>query len=125
VNLTVSLSADGLAGATTAMAYNTAALALAAIYTRQARLPAVFCPIGHIIVENKKAGTFTYNTDDLAGTDGTATYVGYTNAAWDRTQTAGEGEHKLEAPAIPATITAAVPAATGSAAVTEQTTKGT
>jgi len=125
-NATVSLAADGIAESVSNMTYATAALAQAAVLACLKALPEVFVPVGYIITESKKA-VFTFDTDDLAGTDGTGTFYSFSVGAWDRTAdgAATLSQHGLNAPAIPATVTAAVPAATGSAAVTQNVKSGT
>jgi len=115
---TYALATDGKAGAVTAMTHADEAAVLTALATILGRLPANFAPCGYITVENKKAGTFTYNTDDIQGTDGQATYVSFDNGGWDRTtDEAGTlSQFGVEAPTIPGTVTAPIPAAIESAA---------
>lgn len=86
------LASDGLAGAVSAMAHTTAALRNTALDTIQAQIPAIFPVLGRVLCANAKAGTFTYNTDDGAGTDGTFTFVSETYAAFDRLDQAGTGQ---------------------------------
>jgi hypothetical protein len=95
------LAADGVAGEESAMTYATAALALAALDTLVDRLPELFVPIGSIVVEALK-DDFTYGTDDIAGTDGTATYRSATVGTWSRTALTGFGSHQVNPPAVPA-----------------------
>lgn len=113
------LAANGVAGAESNMVYATAAAANTAIDTLVDRLPEVFCPIGRIVVVSAKA-TFTYGTDDIAGTDGTATYTSASVAVWDRTAKTGFGAHKINPPAVPAIMTGATISAP---AVVEQVSK--
>jgi hypothetical protein len=103
------VSADGGAGTATAMTYADAAAANTAIDTLVDRLPEVFCPIGRIVVEAAK-NSFTYGTDDIAGTDGTATYTDATVGSWERSTITGFDSHKINPPAIPAVLTAGKPA---------------
>ncbi len=107
------LASDGLAGAASTMTHATAAAANTALDTIADQLPENFAVIGRITVESAKS-TFTYATDDLAGTDGTGTYTDATVGTWDRTDTAGFDSHQINPPAIPATVSAPVTAAVGS-----------
>jgi len=105
-NATYALAADGVADGVSAMTYATAALVDTAIDTLIDRLPSMFCPIAKIVVTNNIAGGFTYGTDDINGTDGTAVFTDMTAGVVDRTVASGFGSHQRNVPAIPATITA-------------------
>lgn len=103
---TVSLAANGIAETVSAMSYDTAVLASAAIDTIVDRLPPMFAPVAKIIVTNNKAGLFTYATDDIGGTDGTAAYTDCTVGTWDRDNTTGFDTHRINPPAAAVTVTA-------------------
>ncbi|TKJ32193.1 MAG: hypothetical protein CEE38_23615 [Planctomycetes bacterium B3_Pla] len=68
------LAANGVAGAVSAMTFATAALANTDLDTVETRLPMLFTVIGRIVVASAKA-PFAYITDDINGTDGTATFT--------------------------------------------------
>lgn len=104
------LAADGAAGSVSAMTYADAAAVNTAIDTLTDQLPEMFVPFGRIVVENGKGALFTYGTDDIAGTDGTATYTDATVGTWDRTVTTGFDSHTINPPAIPAELSASKPA---------------
>jgi len=99
---TVVVAANGIAETVSAMAYTTAALANAAIDDVQDRLPPMFVPVAKIVIENNKGGTFTYNTDDIGGTDGTATYTDATLGSWDSTDLTGFDTNKVTPPTVAA-----------------------
>lgn len=101
------LASDGLAGAVSTMTHASAAAANTALDTLADQIPEVFVIVGRIVVEAAKA-TFTYGTDDIAGTDGTATYTDATVGVWDRTSLTGFDSHQINPPAVPATVTAAL-----------------
>jgi hypothetical protein len=103
---TVSLAADGIAGSVSAMTYASSAAVDTAIDTVCDNLPSMFAPVGKIVVTNNVAGAFTYGTDDIAGTDGSAVYTDCTVGVWDRTSNTGFDSHKINPPAIPASVTA-------------------
>ncbi len=104
----ISLPASGILGnATAAMTYTTAALVNTALDNVQAALPNVFTVIGRIVVDSALA-PFTYNTDDLAGTDGTGTFDSETAAEYDRTVVSGTGV-TVDDPAIPAVASETAP----------------
>lgn len=105
---TYSLAADGVPDGVSAMAYESAAAVDTALDTLVDRLPFMFCPIAKIVVTNNMGGAFTYGTDDLAGTDGTAVYTDCTYGVVDRTGATGFNSHQRSAPTIPATVTAPV-----------------
>ncbi len=107
---TYALAANGIAGAVSAMNYTTAALAQAAIDTIVDNLPSLFCPVSRLVIENNLAGTWTANTDDLDGTDGTSTFTDATVGTWGRLDTSGFDTHKINPPTIPALLAAAKPA---------------
>lgn len=98
------LAADGNAGAASTMTYATAAAASTALDTLADQLPEVFVPFGKIVVEAHK-NTFAYGTDDIAGTDGTATYSTLTAGTWDQSATTGYGSHVSAPPTPPAPLT--------------------
>lgn len=103
----ITLTANGiLANATTAMTY-TVTTVTTALDAAQAALPNIFTVIGRVIVDPTTGeGAFTYNTDDLAGGDGTATWTDEVATAFDRTTVAGTGVGP-GVPSIPAVATAA------------------
>jgi len=103
---TYALAADGAAGAVSAMTYADAAAVDTALDTLVDRLPFMFCPISKIVVTNNIAGGFTYGTDDINGTDGTAVFTDCTAGVVDRTVASGFNSWQRNPPAIPATITA-------------------
>jgi hypothetical protein len=109
---TYSLAADGVAGSVSAMSYASAALVDTAIDTIVDNLPPMFCPISKIVVTNNKAGVFAAGTDDITGTDGTATFTDATVGTWERTSTTGFDSHKITPPSIPAALTASQVTAT-------------
>jgi hypothetical protein len=113
------LASDGIAGAVSAMTHADLAAATTALDNVQDRIPAIFPVLGRITCENAKAGTFTYGTDDGAGTDGTFTFTSETYAAFDRTDQSGTGQG-VDQPTIPASVTATIPAA-GPATLTNST----
>jgi hypothetical protein len=103
---TYALAADGVAGGVSAMTYADAAAVDTAIDTLVDRLPFMFCPVSKIVVTNNIAGTFTYGTDDINGTDGTAVFTDCTAGVVDRTVASGFNSWQRNPPAIPASITA-------------------
>ena len=105
-NATYALAANGVAGAVSAMTYASAALAIAAVGLVEDRLPPLFAPVSRLIIANALLGTWTANTDDLAGTDGTATFTDCTVGTWNRAASTGLDSHKIVPPTVPATITA-------------------
>lgn len=100
----ISLNATGVAGAAVAMNYTTAALATAALDAVQAALPVIFTVIGRMTMLANK--TFTFNTDDVAGTDGTATWTDESATDFARGTMAGTGVGG-DPPDIPAATAAA------------------
>ena len=70
----ISLSQTGIAGSAQTVDSNTSAIVQTALDAAIAALPNVFTVLGQEITLANKS-TFTYNTDDLAGTDGTTTFV--------------------------------------------------
>lgn len=119
----ITLSADGIPKSSL-MAYNSSDLCHVALNAAQLALPMCFAVIGRCVVA-ADATTFTYDTDDIVGTDGTGVFTGETFAKHDRTYVSGERGKGQDAPTIPATVGQDVPTATGSAAVVEKTTRGT
>lgn len=112
---TYALASDGRAGAVSAMAHASAAAAITAVGLVADRLPPMFCPVSRLIVTNNLAGTWTANTDDINGTDGTASFTDATVGTWDRTATTGFDSHKITRPTTPASITAPLVATLGTA----------
>lgn len=102
----MSLASTGIAGGAQTVDIASAAAANTALDAVQAALPTLFTVIGRVTVLAKKA-TFTFNTDDLAGTDGTATWTDESAAAFNRTVTSGAGVG-IVAPTIPATVAAPI-----------------
>lgn len=109
-NATVSVAADGKAGAVSAMAYNTAILAKADVATVVDRLPPMFVPVCRLTVTNNLAGTWTANTNDINGTAGTAAFEDATVGTWARASTTGWDSFKITPASIPAVLTAPKPA---------------
>lgn len=103
----MSLASTGIAGAAQTVDLASEALATAALDAVQAALPTIFTVIGRVTVLANK-DTFTFNTDDLAGTDGTATWTDEVVANFDRNTVSGTGVG-IGAPTIPGTITAPIP----------------
>jgi hypothetical protein len=110
-NATYALASDGVAGSVSAMTHASSAAADTALDTLVDRLPSLFCPVAKLVVENNLGGAFTYGTDDINSTDGTATFTDCTAGTWDRTVSTGFDSHQRDVPAIPATVTAPIPAA--------------
>ena len=96
-NATYSLAADGIAGSVSAMAYASTTAVQAALDNLVDRLPSMFCPIAQSIVTNNKAGTFTFNTDDIGGTDGGADFTDATVGTWTDAA-AGFDSHQVTVP---------------------------
>jgi hypothetical protein len=108
----MTVPADGVttgAGGVSNMTYASAAAANTALDNAQDRLPSCYPILGRIVVDSAIA-TFTYGTDDIVGTDGTATFTSETYAAFDRTDQSGTGQG-VDQPTIPATVSAAFLAA--------------
>lgn len=101
------LAADGAAGAVSAMVYDSAALAEAALDTLVDQLPEVFVPIGKIVVENASAGLFTAGATNWNAADINTTETDATVGTWDRTASTGFDSHKVNPPTIPAVLAAA------------------
>ena len=108
------LAADGGAGAVSAMSYDTAILAEAALDTLCDRLPEIFVPIGKILVQNGSGGLFTAGATNWNAANITTTETDATVGVWDRTATTGFDSHKINPPAVPASLAAASPAALAS-----------
>lgn len=102
----MSLASTGIAGGAQTVDLANAAAAVAALDAVQAALPQIFTVIGRVVVEANKA-SFTFNTDDLAGTDGTATWTDEIVGDFDRTKVSGTGVG-IGSPTIPATVAADV-----------------
>ncbi len=100
----MSLSQTGIAGSAQTVDSASAAVVGTALDAVQLALPTLFTVIGREVTVTAKA-TFTYNTDDLAGTDGTATWTDEVVTAFDRTDKAGTGVGPTP-PTIPGTVTA-------------------
>jgi len=111
------LAANGVAGAVSAMAYDSSALAQTAIDNVVDRLPSIFCPIGQLIIE-QGTGTFTAGTTNLDDAQTTATFADFTVGSWGRTSLTGADSHKVNPPAVPATITAPIVATITAVAAT-------
>jgi len=105
----ISLSQTGIAGSAQTVDSASLAAVNTALDAVQLALPSVFTVIGREVTLANKA-TFTYNTDDLAGTDGTTVWTDAVATAFNRTVTSGALVGPLP-PTIPASITAPVNAA--------------
>lgn len=92
----VSLNAAGTPGVT-AMAYNTAALARAAVDLVVDRLPAMFVPICLVEVYNGAGGTFTFKTTNWDATSVVTTVTDAGVAGWARGTATGFNSHQLTA----------------------------
>ena len=101
----MSLASTGIAGGAQTVDHNTEVIAIAALDAIQLALPQIFTVIGRVTVLANKA-TFTFNTDDLAGTDGTATWTDEVISDYDRTATTGTGVG-ISPPDLPAVCAAA------------------
>lgn len=102
----MSLASTGIAGGAQTVDLASEAAANTNLDAVQLALPQIFTVIGRVTVLANKA-TFTFNTDDLAGTDGTATWTDAEAIDFDRTNTSGEGVG-IDPPTIPATVTASL-----------------
>jgi len=102
------LAADGNAGAASTMAYDTTVLADAAIDTLADQLPELFVPIGKIVVDNQTVGDFTAGTTHWDATSVTSVATDATLGVWDRTGNTGFDSHKINPPAVPASIAASL-----------------
>lgn len=100
----MSLASTGISGGAQTVDLASAAAANTALDAVQLAIPQLFTVIGRVTVLANKA-SFTFNTDDLAGTDGTATWTDEVAAAFDRTDTSGTGVG-IAPPTIPGTVTA-------------------
>lgn len=98
----ISLAATGLLEGAQTMDYATSVLAHAALDNVQARLPVMFAVLGRCVTLAAKA-TFTFNTDDGAGTDGTFVFTSETFADFDRTDQSGTGQGVAQ-PTIPSAL---------------------
>lgn len=107
----LTISSDGVPGVS-ALTDTDAAGANTALDTLADRLPALFVPVGRITVVNASGGGFTAGTTnwDAAGVTTAVTDAAF--ATHDRTQSAAAFlGRQIDAPAVPATVTAPVPAA--------------
>ena len=102
-----SLATTGIAGGAQTVDLASAVLAQVGIEAVRLALPQVFTVIGSVVVLANKA-SFTFNTDDLAGTDGTATWTNESAGTFDRTVVTESGV-EIGAPTIPATVSASLP----------------
>lgn len=118
------LASDGVAGSVSVLADGSDAGVQTALDTLANRLPLIFCPIGEIRVTNASGGGFTAGTTNWDAAGVTTTVADQPFATFDRTVTTGRAARNIDAPAVPADITAAllatltagVPAAHSSAA---------
>ncbi|MCK4789177.1 MAG: hypothetical protein KAV87_35875 [Desulfobacteraceae bacterium] len=101
----MSLASTGISGGAQTVDIASAALVNTALDAVQLALPQIFTVIGRVVVLANKS-TFTFNTDDLAGTDGTATWTDEVAANYDRTNTSGTGVG-IDKPDIPDVCAAA------------------
>ena len=106
----VSINAAGTPGVT-AMSYASAAAALTASDLVVDRLPSMFVPIALIKVNNQSGGTFTFKTTNWDAASVTSTITDAGIAGWNRTVVAGFNSHQISRVAIPADVTAPIPAA--------------
>ncbi len=113
-NATYALGSDGLAESVSAMVHASAAAADTQLDLLAARLPSMFCLCGKIVVTNNIAGGFTYGTDDINTTDGTAVFTDVGFATHDRTVTDAIQLGRSNPPVIPGTISAPVTPGPGS-----------
>lgn len=111
------LASDGIAGSVSALANTDAAGVATALDTLADRLPGQFVPIGKITVVNGSGSGFTAGTTNWDATGITTTVADASVGTWDRTSTTGFDSHRINPPAVPATVTAAIPAA-GPATIT-------
>ena len=105
----VSINAAGTPGVT-AMSYASAAAALTASDLVVDRLPAMFVPIALIKVNNQSGGTFTFKTTNWDAASVTSSITDAAVAGWDRTIASGFDSHQISRVAIPADVTAPIPA---------------
>ena len=101
------LASDGIAGAVSAMVHASAAARNTALDNVQDRLPAIFAPLGRILLFNTSgANAWVAATDNWDHDTAVATVTNYTFGVFDRT--ALTGDVGRDAPAIPASIAAAI-----------------
>ncbi len=105
-----SLAGTGIAGSAQTQDHDTVVLATAALDAVQLALPHIFTVIGRVTVLANK-GSFTFNTDDLAGTDGTPIWTDEEAVEYDRTDTSAPGVG-IDDPAIPAAPSSDTPSTT-------------
>lgn len=108
----ISIAATGIAGSVQAMSYTSQALVTAALDAVQLALPQIYTVIGRETTIRIKVASFAYNTDDLAGTDGTATWTDEVSGDFARGTMSGTGV-KIDPPAIPAATAATTLAFSG------------
>ena len=65
-------------------------------------------PVGKIVVVNASGGAFTAGTTNFDAAGITTTVTDATVGTWDRTANTGFDSHKINPPAIPASITATI-----------------
>lgn len=113
----VTLSSDGVPGVS-ALTDTDAAGALTALNLLASRLPSSFVPLGHVIVVNASGSGFTAKTTFWDATNVTTTVVDQSFGTFDRTAAvAAFLSRESNPPAVPATVTAPVPATLTAAAV--------
>lgn len=103
------LASDGIAGAVSAMVHASAAARNTALDNVQARLPAIFAPLGRILLANGVASNAWVAATDAWDHDTAVTTVtNYTFGSFARATVTGSVG--TDAPAIPAVLTAPKPA---------------
>lgn len=105
---TYTLAADGRAGAVSAMAYDSQALAEAAIDTLVDQLPSQFVPVSRIVVQNASGGAFTAGVTNLDAAGITTTITDDDRGGWSKSVPSGFGSNNIFFPTIPAAITASL-----------------
>jgi len=100
----LTLCANGVYEGAQTVDYASLAAVTTALDNCQARIPTIFTVLGRCTVETAKA-TWTANSDDGAGTDGTFTFTSEGVLAFNRTVTSGTGQGPTR-PTTPATVTA-------------------
>jgi hypothetical protein len=115
------LAADGKAGAVSAMAYNTKALTQTALDTLEDRLPKLCVVVGRIFLNNVGgANAWEATTDNWDHDTAVATVEDAVFGEHNRTGDDVGPSKLIDAPTLPATITAPVNPTVGSPAVTEK-----
>ena len=102
----MSLASTGIAGSAQTVDIASTALVNTALDAVQLALPQLFTVIGRVTVQAYGKASFTFNTDDLAGTDGIAVWTDEAAGDFDRTVTSGTGVG-IDSPDIPAVCAAA------------------